>query len=327
LYEGCCQIDYGNILTRAFQITKNHRSLWLYGVILAITSGGGSNYFQYISNFSDLNKGKNTSQSLSLLKNNSFMVKSGSLALFSSKDSATSILLIIGLVVLLAVVVTLVFLLLQYISQAALIGMVEEIEGSGKTSIKAGFSIGWKKWWRLLAITLIVSIPAFLISLLIALILATPSIFAFVYQKTVLGWILAVPAAIIWILLIIAVVVLLGIVITYASRYAVINGLKVIDSVKSGYFLLRQKIGPSLFLWLISIALGMAYGIASTVVFFVLAIILFPIFLLLYSINQWLVLAGLPLAIIAIFGLIFISGLFQAYFSTYWTLSFKELTA
>ncbi len=210
--------------------------------------------------------------------------------------------------------------------------MVDDVDNGKSISIKAGFRGGFQYAMPLIGILIVISIPAIIASLVFGAILIGPGIGLIVAKKTILGIIATVLGGLVWILLIIVLAVAIGIVNMLASRFYIIDRVGIMSSIKKSYLLFRNNIGPTLLLWLINVGIGIGQAVVILVVtlllFLILGILLgLPIVLLAMNTNIWLY--ALLIIPIGLFILIvsFIGGLFQSFFSAYWTLAFKDLAS
>ena len=83
-----------------------------------------------------------------------------------SGQDLTAFLWVIGVFILVMMVVGIVLAIARYVSETAVIRMVDEYETSGnKMTVRQGFRIGWSRTaWRLFLINLIVNLPAIALS-------------------------------------------------------------------------------------------------------------------------------------------------------------------
>jgi len=314
-------LNYGEILKKSFNYTKNNRSLWFFGFILVLFGGGGGFAFPNfnINLGSDLFQKKGNTGIKSLPK------------IFPKIDPSTLLtIIIVGVVAIICI--WLLVLFIQHLSRGALIEMVDDVDNGKSISIKGGFRGGFQYAMPLIGILIVISIPAIIASLVFGAILIGPGIGLIVAKKTILGIIATILGGLVWILLIIVLAVAIGIVNMLASRFYVIDGVGIMNSIKKSYLLFRNNIGPTLLLWLINVGIGIGQAVVMLVIILLLFLILgillgLPIVLLAMNTNIWLY--ALLIIPIGLFMLIvsFIGGLFQSFFSVYWTLAFKDLTS
>lgn len=332
-------MNHTQILKRAWSILWSYKMLWVFGFLLAITAAsGGSNPVNFTNQASDF-QGRRFDFPPEMWE-----LGRGLEQLFSNEMIGFWIGLGIALFCL-ALLVAVAFTIVKYVSQVALIRMVDDHETTGE---KVGFRQGWRLGWsryagRLFLIDLVIYLPLVLIFLVLFGCAMLPVIAGFASGRgePAVPWVLsAVGLAFVLMFVGIIVGVALSLVINLIYRACVMEGTGVIDSVRLGVRRLRERFKDVFVMWLILIGVQIAY-----------AIVIIPVVLLLVGIG--LVIGG-PVGLAVYFGLkaiasqavaivtalilglglfiivmsiplTFLEGLRQTYFSTTWTLVYREL--
>lgn len=292
------------MVKKAFQITIKNKYLWLFG-FFAGASGGGYNFYSGGSGSGSDYRGKSD---------------------YGFDQFGTDIknyfldhwILIVGLAILF-IGIMLFFMVMRILSQGALIGAVNKIDSVKSSSLRDGFKIGRKYFWRILGLGLLTGLAVFLA----LVILGTPIIFLFIYKMYVRGIIL--------VLLGLAIFIPLSIVVNYATlygyRYIVLYDKKIIQALKSAFDLFIKNIWQSIVFSLILFLVGIATAIAAFIILFAIAIPFIILGFLAYFVAQWIgavIVSGL--AFVIFIGLMFVLGAIIATFqSSLWTLAFKDL--
>ncbi len=211
-------------------------------------------------------------------------------------------LLVIGIIV--AVVIGLGIWVISTLARGGLIAGVNTIGDRGVSS-QLPLAAGWAKGWRLLGISILPGIPG-LILLLFALgvggfSLGLTQLFDTNWAPfgagavAIIGGLICVVAPI---------AIALGLLRTFAERACMLEDLGVVDSYKRGWKVLTDNIGPAIVLFLIQIGITIVLGLVTIgpVVMMTLCCVLWPVLLL-------------------------AQGAIAAYFSTLWTLAWREWTA
>lgn len=204
---------------------------------------------------------------------------------------------------------------LQSLSYAALVHATGTLAGGGTNDFDSSLEAGFRWFWRVFGLQLLLGL------LVLALVAAAglPLLLAALSRQT--G---AIIAAGVWLavalLPAIAVAGVAAIVWDYALRFAVLNDRPAGDALGDGWRLFRANVGTSVVVWLIMVALGLAYGFALIVPLVVLGV---P-FVIAGAFNPWLgivpaVLLGLPVMVV----LIAMYGVFE---TAYWSEAFVALT-
>jgi hypothetical protein len=265
----------------------------------------------------------------------------------------TTFLWVIGAFVLVTMIVGIVMAVLRYVSETAVIRMVDEYEAKGtQMTVRQGFRLGWSNTsWRLFLINLIVNIP--MITLMLVLLVIGVSIFFAVVNGTADFAAFGAVAGIVIAFLTIFVVVILTIVLRlmrhFFWRISVLEDAGVGESLRRGFAFALENWKSVGLMWLVMIGLGIVWAIASII----LIIVTIP--LVIMTAVAAVLIAGLPfLLFVGIFstfltgwlpwvaGGIFVAPLFftlafspwlllgswqAVYTSTVWTLTYREIKA
>src|SRR6266498_3772632 len=165
-------MDFTKILRRAWQILWSYRTLWVFGLILALagvgTQGRGSNNnMQYHTDSQGIQRPlphdmreafKQAAQEIQRLFHEG-LTKAG-----MPDEQLASLIRIAFLFLLFILVLGVIVAIARYVAETAVIFMVDEYESSGsKMTIRQGFQRGWSRTsWRLFLINLIVNLPLIL---------------------------------------------------------------------------------------------------------------------------------------------------------------------
>jgi hypothetical protein len=325
-------MDYGRILRRAWHLTLHYRALWVFGILLAIftgssSGGGGNSGFRF--------NGGNMGQFSGMPFSGGGNLGSSELAFI-----AVFILALIALAFLLAIA----SVVLRYVSQVALMRMVDTTEDTGaKLRWTKGFRLGWSRGaWRLFLIDLVITIPLIIVFGLLFLLALTPLLAWAAGDTTVgiIGTVATIGLFLLVVLLAIIVAVALSVLRQFFYRMAVLRDYGVFDSIRHGWAVVRARFTQAGSMWLILVGIGIAYGIAMLVVALVLLVVggvvaIIPglaVYAAVYSVAGTGaavaagLLVGLPVfLIIVIVPSLFISGLWEVFHSSVWTLTFREL--
>ena len=337
-------MDHIKVLKRAWEITWRYRVLWIFGIILALTTahwGGGNNggQAQYKVSGEDFSPG-------------------GEFYIPEISPEVVSMLIAIGI----GLVCVIVFLIVvatiaRYVAETALIRMVDDYEETGEQrSVRQGFRLGWSRTtFRLFLIKLLTGLPlalAFILLFVLTAGLVIPSVMAIDAHNVTIGVIGIVAATgffFLGLFLLILVSVVLSLLRKFFWRACALEGLGVIESLRQGFGVVRHHWRDVLVMWLIMIGVSIGWIIAMIAI----TIVLFPVILLLIVVGG--VLGGLPALLVgglaslffdgavpwilaAVIGgpifilvvaapWIFLGGLMEVFKSSTWTLTYRELRA
>lgn len=280
-------MDYGGLVRKALDIMWKFKYLWIFGFFLEFgTSGGG-----WVGNSPDKIK-----------------LPIGD---FIGCDFLEGALLgVVVMLVLAALLVFVVFLILYIISQGGLVHCVWKINQGENPTLRDGWDVGVKNFWRVLGIAIMIiifAIGAVLVTLL-------PFILILIAFK-LLGVISGVVLLPIFLVLIFTIML----VDLYAIRTCVIEGKGVFDSLAAGWDMLKTNLGPSVIMALIGIGSTLIYVFGLVAV----GLLLILPFIALAALNLFLgIVAGVMVALIYI-GLA--SALWGTYIDSLWTLAYLDM--
>jgi hypothetical protein len=360
-------MDPVKILKRAWHILWSYRALWVFGLILALTAAGSSgangnngvrfsgdgNTQRYEAPLPENWREEIGKAFAEFGKEVKRVIEEGLPALGISKGDITALIWIGVAFILVMMVIGLIMTVARYVSETAVIRMVDEYEATDKKmTIRQGFRIGWSRTsWRLFLINLIVHIP-------VIVLLAVMAIAGFmIYRMVVSGnetlAITGIVSVIGVVFLLIFVVVILSILLRllrhFFWRACALEDVGVGESLRRGFALVRENWKNVGLMWLIMIGLGIAWMIVS----FIAVILTIPV-VVITTIIAAAIVAVPGLLLVGFFSLflsgylpwivggIFVAPLFftlafspwvlltawqQVYISTVWTLTYREIKA
>ncbi len=308
-------MDFGRIITRAWEITWRWKVLWILGFLAALAGGGpnlGNSGYRF---------GGGQNPSTGLPNFNMPTIPTGLAGLF------------VGLACL-AVIAGIVIWVLAIIARGGLIAGVVQAEDEGTVSLGHAWETGVRRFWTLFGIDVLVALPM----IVLVLLAIGGVVLAFVPVATSSGG--NAPAyldrnaplivsAVCCLCTLICGLVIVGIVLgqirIYAERAAILEGLGWTAAFGRGWRVLREHLGPTVIFWLIMLVVGIVVGVVILIVLSPLAIPLIAIF----SQNQagpgwWLALCGGGLIALVVGALI--SSVVQVFTSATWTLAYRGLT-
>jgi hypothetical protein len=309
-------MDYGALMGRAWQLTTRFRFLWLLGLFAGGTIGSCAPGTSYRVNQSEMQSvSPDTARLLATLTN----------------WLAQNVGLVVAVFVFLALL-GVAWLNISLICQGAMARATLDLARGRPVTLGAAWSTGLQYFGRFLALWLILIGLGILIAVGVAIVLAIAGALAFLVEslRVVLA-ILGVLALIVSVVVGIAVAVLAGVVVAYAQRAIVHRDAGPWQALVLGYQLLRLRLGPSLLLWLIGVALTIGFGIATALVAVVALIPLAGVGAILWfaagGLTLFLILYAVLATVIFVLLVWGLSGAINAYFWNYWTLAYLQLSA
>jgi len=257
-------MDHVKILKRALDISWRYRALWLFGVILALTTGGGGG-----------GGGGNSGDGGSGAPGN------GDFPHFEDFAAPEISAQIIGALIAVGIglacpffVLIIVAIVARYVAETALIRMVNHHEETGeKRSIRQGFGLGWSRTaWRLFLIDLLIGIPLVIAIIALLIITALP-LLLWITESTaagVLGTIATIGAFFLVILLIIIVAAVVSLLTHFFRRVCALEDQGVIESIKQGFNLVKQNFKDVGIMWLLMVGVQIGWVIVMIPLVFLL---------------------------------------------------------
>ena len=301
-------MNYGEIISEAFRLTWRNRFLWFFGFFV-----GGGAFFNIPNGVSNFRGPGRTGPS------------GDQIGRFVSEN--------VGLIVALAalaVVLVLVWIFLSLISQGALADGVAALHRGEERRFSSAFRAGLSNFWRVLGFTILLFLISFGIVLLIFLIAALLvfGVFAATYSS---GARIAVIilVALLAIGLFIVIFIPLSIIWQLALRALVVDREGVFGSLRDSYGIFRRRLGQSLLVWLIGVALALGIALALLIAALIVGLILAaPAAALFFAgLRIAAVVVGVVAAIILLILFVIASAAIGTFKHAYWTLAYLRLVA
>jgi len=352
-------IDPVKIIKRSWTILWSYRALWVFGLVLALavgSSGSSSN-----NNYRQ-NNGNNSSQPTPQSMQEAFksfqnevhkLFEQGIPNTNVSGKDLTTLLWVVGAFVLVMFLVGIIVAIARYVSETAVIRMVDDYEATGnQMTVRQGFRIGWSRTsWRLFLINLVVNIPA--IALTLVLLIAGIGVYFAWVNGTANFAAFSTVATIVLAFITIFVVVILSVVLhllrNFFWRISVLEDVGVRESLRRGWAFALENWKNVGLMWLVMIGLRIVWAVVSIILFIVTipVVIVTAVIAVLVAAIPLLLFVGLFSTFLSgvlpwIAGGLFVAPLFftiafspwllvgswqQVFNSTVWTLTYREIKA
>lgn len=296
-------MDYFGVIKKAFKVSLKNKFLWIFGILAGGAVGGGFN-FSMPSSGSSSSLDKTFGKDFSNIDWSAFWTNYGAV-----------ILVIIGILAVLSII----FFVLNLISQGALVGAAEKLEKDQQPAFGNSFMVGWHNFWRIwgLNITLLLII---LIGLSLWIIPVCLLVIAGAYASAwVLGILLFIVNLLLWIVV--------GFISPYALRIVVLKKHTVFESIRLALHLVRDNLLEVLVMYLLLMVAGFAIGIVLFLVGMILLAILGIIGFGLYYVSTVALAIYIVIMALALFILcLAFSGAYSTFTSTVLTFTYLKLT-
>ncbi len=288
-------MDFGEVLSKAWQIIWKHKVLWIFG-ILASCGGGSSG----ASNSGWRNSAEQNGWNYQPMINN---------------IPEWQIALIVGIILIVILVLVVLAVFLSTVGRIGMIrGTVQADRGADRLSFGELFSGSLTYFWRVFGLNLIVGL-AFALAVIIVVVPLAISI---------IGWICLIPL----ICLLIPIGWFVSLLTEQANIAIVSENLSITDGIKRGYEVFRANIGP---LIVMSLILGLGVSlVGGLIIGLPIALIVGPAVIGVISGNETALGGGLlvtGLCLVAYLPVLIVAnGILQSYIRSAWALTYLRLT-
>lgn len=228
-------------------------------------------------------------------------------------------------------------LIVRYVAETALMKGVEEIESTGATlTVKHGFQLGWSRQALQLFVTdLLIYVPLALAAIVLIGIAALPLLFwlTHIVPLGILASLVSVALGLLVILSLIVVGLVLSIIMPYIRRKVVLDKQGVVAAVRESAQLARTTLVDTGLMWLLLAGLRIVWSLVMIPVAIIVVLVAVVIggipAGLVYLVSQsWIaavIIGGVLFLLVLVPITAFAEGLFDAYVSASWTLTYREL--
>ncbi len=204
----------------------------------------------------------------------------------------------------LAIIIGLLLFAVSQIAQGGLVYGVDAIDAGQTVKLAEAWQAGWAKAWRLIGIGIIPALPGLVLGFAIVIVaIAIGASFAAAEEALAAAGVGLIVVMCVLICIVVVVSMVLGALATFAYRAAMLEDLVVFDAYRRGWDVITANIGPVIILFVLQLVIGIVLGILLILpsIVAVICCVLLPIL--------WAVQAGIT-----------------TYFSTVWTLAYREWT-
>lgn len=301
--------NFGEVLTRAWQIVWKHRILWIFGILAGCGRGGFR--FNSGSGGGDGDFGDLPPEAMRFLQ-------------FIQENLTTFIVAV-------CIVLLLIWALVIFLGTIGKIGLIrgtfQAEAGAEKLIFGQLFSESTPYFWRIFGLSLLVALPVLIVVAILVAGLVALAISASGSSDPSIGLFGMIPLMIGCFCLLIPVLWVVGMIVRQADNAIVLEDLRVLPSLSRGWDVFRANLGPVI---LMSIILAVIAGVIGFVMAIPLFLIIFPA-IIAFAVGEgqnWtpLVLMGIGICIYLPI-LLVLNGIMTAYVESAWTLTYMRLTA
>jgi hypothetical protein len=293
-------MPYEQILRRAFEIVRNNLYLIGLGILVSLGSGGGN------SGNSGTSYTVNDQDVAEFTGDLPLQLPDFPLEQFQSDGGWILPTAVIIFLILIGLIIGLIVFVVSSVARGGLVSSVNRIEEGGTSSFGDGWRSGWARLWTLLGINFLPAIPVIIGVLILLATVGTTVGFASLFDvsnwaEAIIGTGIALSIGLLCILL--PITLALSLLRTFALRACMLEGAGVWHSYSRGWNVATANLGPAIIFFLIQIAISIVLGLLLFLpgILVALCCLLWPLFLI-------------------------VRGAVDAYFSTVWTLVWRQWT-
>ncbi|MBN1659947.1 MAG: hypothetical protein JXA93_16205 [Anaerolineae bacterium] len=298
-------MDFGKILTRAWQITWRWKVLWILGFLASLGSGTGGSNFNYSFDESDMARWQMRGLDI----------------------PEEAVILVIALACI-GILVAIAIWVISIIARGGLIAGVQQVENEGETTFIEAWRVGVRRFWTLFGITVLTALP---ILILVILFVAAMLVFGLGIAGTsemgdgplAFGIISTVACAGAFCCGLVILAILLSQIQLYADRAAVIEGMGWLDAFARGWQIIKENLGSTIVLWIIFLIIGLIVGV---VILGAIAVVAAPFLAIFTNVDPegWMF---IPICFGGLLAMILgaiIGAIVNTFTSATWTLAYRE---
>ncbi|MGD8621864.1 MAG: hypothetical protein PVH60_07930 [Anaerolineales bacterium] len=295
-------MDFGGILTRAWEITWKHKGLWVLGILAGCASGGGGgggrggssmNYSFTSDEFPELQR------------------------TFEALPEGTWIAIALGLICL-GLFLVLLFWALGALGQSGLIASFKTAEEGGDVTLSSAFQGGAQFFWKILIIQVIVGV---------ATLILIGGLLLFGIGGTVLTFGLGLLCLLPLICLLIPLAIVIGVYTTFTKVALIVEDLDIFTAFSRAWEVIRANVGDVIVMSLILLIGG---GVISFLIALPFILVALPVILgLILDTNISMtfgIVGGIVCTVAYLPILIVLNGILQTFLHGSWTLTYLRLT-
>jgi hypothetical protein len=305
--------NFGEVLSRAWQIIWKHKVLWIFGIFAGCSRGSGN--FRGNSGGGGGGSGGQPNFPPEIMR------------IFEFIQQNLVTVIVVGCILILLIWAVTIFL--STIGKVGLIRGTFQAEGGAEKLIFGQlFSESTPYFWRIFGLSLIIAIPVLIVFAVLIAGLVTLAVSAGNGNNAAnVGLVGMIPLLIGCFCLLVPVMFVVGMIIHQAENAVVLEDLPVLPAISRGWEVFRANLGPIILMAIILAVIGVIVGIIIALP--VLAIVV-PAAIT-FAVNKaqnWtpMIFAGVCLCLYIPIAWV-LNGIITAYTESAWTLTYMRLTA
>lgn len=307
--------NFGEVLTRAWQIIWKHKVLWVFGILASCGRGSG--------NFNS-NSGGGGGDGGGLGQPPDLPPQVLRWMQTIEQNLTTIVVVLLALVC----IIWIVTIFLSTIGKVGLIRGTAQVEGgTGALAFGELFSGSLPYFWRMFGLSIILGLPALIfIVVVIAIVIVGMAAAGNNAETAVLSFLGMFPLIIAGFCVLVPIMFVLGMIFRQSENAVVLEGMRLIPALARGWEVFRKNLGPIILMAIILGVIGFVVGLVVAIPIF---IIVFPAMLAFMatgaeSITPLIFMGACLLLYVPVAWVL--QGIITAYTESAWTLTYMRLT-
>jgi hypothetical protein len=310
-------VEYGEIIKQAWRITWRYKALWVLGVFAGVSGcqsggssggggrGGGEGFRDFSSTGMDFDGLSQVPEMLAQL---------------------VPLLIALGIVVFMMGVVWLVF---GVAARGGLVTAVSEIEEGRQHGLGTLWGAGFKRFWSVLGLEILMSLPVLLVTLVMLYGIFAP-LAGSLFAGQAPGAEVVAPifgSLCVGVPVLIVLSLLLGVLRLIAMRYIMLGGQGAFEAIGNSWRFFRVRIKDTVLMYLVNAGLNLVAGIALAIPAVIISVAAVVPVVMAASDNNWgAITAPIVIGVVALILLsLLYTGIWGTYTSALWTLFFRRV--
>lgn len=305
--------NFGEVLTRAWQIVWKRRVLWIFGILASCTRGGSGSNFNWNMNDGGSPNGGTSNLPPELMR-------------LLQQIAENIIPILIGLFALICII-WIVAIFLGTIGKIGLIRGTWLAETGGELVFGQLFSESMRYFWRMFGLSLLVGLPFVLV--VAAMVAATLAFGIGAASRggdaSVLGLLTLLPLFLACMCLLVPIGFVVNLIVRQSERAIVLEDAGVIPSLVRGWEVFRSNLGPVIVMAIILAVIGLVVGFVLAIPIIIVVVPATFAFIAGNAENWGPMMFALACICLLTPVLWLINGILVAYLESVWTLTYMRL--
>jgi len=302
--------NFGEVLTRAWEIVWKHRVLWIFGILASCGRGGGGGNGGGSGGGNGSGSGTGPDLPPQVLQWFQWI-----------EENMVMFFILLCVVVLLIILIT---IAIGTIGKIGLIrGTAQVDEGAQSLVFGQLFSEGTPYFGRVFGLSILLILPPFVLAMIVAVLVVSGLAASGGDPTTLAG---TVPLAICCVCLFIPVMFVLTMIFSQAERAVVLDDMGLMPALSQGWEVFKKNLGPIILMAIILAVIGFGVGLIVALPIFIIVFPAAAAYAIGNAQNTTPLILGAVCFCLYLPILLLLNGILVAYTESAWTLTYMRLT-